>query len=308
MNFDETNHEYTHEGDKYISVTTLIKKHGLSVDYADIPEEVLKKAAARGTAVHKAFENYIKSNGVTLPNHDELGEIEVNQLRSIIANRNIDLSLCKSEQIVFDTLYKVAGTIDWIYFDNDTMCIADFKTTSSIHYDTVAWQLSIYNYMVCEGDLIQYYSNKLYVYQFYKGKLTIREIAPIEYQDIINLLSAEKNGVIFQYTPDNTKILSLSESQVIANLLKEKEMHKRIIDELDNKLEVLQAPILTRMKNNLQMKIKIGDISITRTERTGTRSFDINKAKRFLERNNENIDDYYKVSNPSSSISIKLNN
>ena len=62
--FNEAEHTYTLGEKTLISVTQLLKKHGLSTNYANVDAEVLEKAANKGTAVHKEIENYIKNGDV----------------------------------------------------------------------------------------------------------------------------------------------------------------------------------------------------------------------------------------------------
>ena len=65
VSFDEATHTYTGTvtGKTYISVTTLLKKFGMSPsEYDAIPKEILEAKAAYGTAVHKALEEYIKGD------------------------------------------------------------------------------------------------------------------------------------------------------------------------------------------------------------------------------------------------------
>lgn len=61
--FHEESHEYFVDGVKVPSVTEILGRysrlHGLD-DYADIPQDVLRRAAARGTALHKEIEEYEK--------------------------------------------------------------------------------------------------------------------------------------------------------------------------------------------------------------------------------------------------------
>ena len=66
--------------------------------------------------------------------------------------------------MVYDDLYQVAGTVDFQYEEGGENIIADFKTTSKIHYDAVTWQLSVYNYLISKGDVLTYYFKKLKVF------------------------------------------------------------------------------------------------------------------------------------------------
>ena len=53
INFDETTHTYSRNGNIYTSVTTLLANYKLSANYNNIPKDVLNKAAQRGKEVHK---------------------------------------------------------------------------------------------------------------------------------------------------------------------------------------------------------------------------------------------------------------
>ena len=58
--FNGITHTYLLDGEFYLmGVTSLMKKHGLSADYANIDEETLQKAAERGAKGHKEIENFI---------------------------------------------------------------------------------------------------------------------------------------------------------------------------------------------------------------------------------------------------------
>jgi hypothetical protein len=58
-------HTYTIDGNAVkISVTQLLKKHGLSPNYSYIPTDILLRAADKGTLVHKEVEDYIKTNEI----------------------------------------------------------------------------------------------------------------------------------------------------------------------------------------------------------------------------------------------------
>ena len=296
MQFDEKNHVYTKNNTNYISVTTLLKQYGLSANYAGIPADVLQKAAARGTAAHKAFENYIKSNGSTIPQAPDFGSIEVPQLQAYVINRNIDLTQSQSEQIVYDDTYCVAGTLDWMYYDNNEKILADFKTTSSIHTDAVSWQLSIYNYMLHQGDLILYYTTKLMVFHFYQGKFVVKEVPLIEYQEVVNLLEAHKNGTPYTYTVNTSMILSDTESTVLSQLLYEIESHENLVKQLKIKYDTIVKPVADRMKLNKRDTVTINNIKFTLTGGSSRKTLDPTLVKSYCEQNNIDVDQFYKTS------------
>lgn len=296
MQFDEKNHVYIKDNKNYTSVTTLLKQYGLSANYTGIPADVLQKAAARGTATHKAFENFIKSNGSAIPQAPDFGSIEVPQLQAYVINRNIDLIQSQSEQIVYDDTYYVAGTLDWTYYDNNEKIIADFKTTSSIHTDAVSWQLSIYNYMLHQGDLISYYTTKLMVFHFYQGKFTVKEIPLIEYQEVVNLLEAHKNNAPYTYTVNTSMILSDTESVVLSQLLHEIEAHENLIKQLEAKYAAIVKPVAERMKLNKRDAVTINDIRFTLTKASSRKTLDASLIKSYCSQNNIDINQFYKTS------------
>lgn len=135
VTFHPVGHIYKLDGKKrLIGVTSLMKKYGLSVDYSDIPEDVLKRAADRGTAIHKVFEDYDNGREV----------VETPELK---AYRKLGLNVLESEYLVSDN-ETLASSIDKVlYVDDATVDIADVKTTSRFHDDTVGIQLGIYAYL-----------------------------------------------------------------------------------------------------------------------------------------------------------------
>ena len=64
VTFDVAKHLYKRGETPLISVTQLLKKHGLAPDYGAVPADVLERKAALGTAIHAEIENYIKTGEI----------------------------------------------------------------------------------------------------------------------------------------------------------------------------------------------------------------------------------------------------
>ena len=135
--FNKENHTYTLDGKILISVTQLMRKHGLAPDYSGINETVLQRKAERGTLIHEEIERYIK--------HGELG-FTSEQDDFIGFAKELGLKNMRSEQIVNNDL--VAGTIDLmaerVAGKATIKVLADYKTGTTVDKEAVRWQLSLY--------------------------------------------------------------------------------------------------------------------------------------------------------------------
>jgi hypothetical protein len=298
INFDENTHTYTRNGSQYTSVTTLLKNYGLSPSYANIPQNVLQQAATRGHNTHKAFENYIKQSLVD-PNDTDLA----NFIKYVTA-RNIDVQASISEEIVYDDTYLIAGTIDWQYIDLDEEVIADFKTTSQIHWESVAWQLSIYNFIKCKGDIIQYYIKKLKVIHIYNGKLTVRELPTIDYDEVVKLLTANLTGAPYVYQPDLSKIMSNSESIMLKTIIDDIEQCETLLGDLKKKKEEMSKKITERMIAHNQHECSMNNIRIKYSDPTTRKTLDLEKVKQVCAVTGIDINSLYKISDVAGKVTI----
>ena len=299
--FEEDTHTYTRNGSNYISVTTLLKNYGLSAHYStQIPDAVMKQAAARGTNVHKALENFIKY-GIVDNTINEVVTFE-----KYIINQNVDIQLAISEEVVYNDKYLIAGTIDFQYFDStNTYVIADFKTTSSIHWESVAWQLSIYNYMKCNGDLLEYYTNKLMVYHMRDTKLSVREVPLIDFTEVEKLLQANLINAPYTYHPDLSKIISNSEGVVLQQLCEEIEQYTTILEELQAKKEKLKQKIMNNMIATSTPAFITNGLKITYSPASTVEKLDSKKVKDFCKQNNIDYSQFISISNRKETLYIK---
>ena len=298
ISFDELTHTYTRNGSNYTSVTTLLKNYGLSADYANISQAVLSKAANRGHEVHKMLENYIKQ-GTLVPNN-----IDLDNFIKYITARGIDLTMALSEEVVYDDQYLIAGTIDFQYTDYDEEVLADFKTTAQIHWESVAWQLSIYNYIKCKGDVIQYYIKKLKVFHIYNGKLTIKELPTIDYDEVTKLLTANLTGTPYTYQPDFSKILSNSESIMLRTIIDDIDQCENLLKDLKKKKEDMTKKLSDRMTAHNQHECVVNNVRIKYSDATIRRTLDADKVKLLCDLTGTDIGTLYKVSNVPAKIYV----
>ena len=238
VKFDSLTHSYfTSENKRLIGVTTLMSKHGLSPDYSQIPEAVLKKAADRGTAVHQLIEAY--DNGETVEETPEL-----------TAYRKLGLQIISSEYLVSDNEL-VASSIDKVvYVDDNTVDLADIKTTSVLHKEAVAWQLSIYKYLfLLQNPNIKV--RELYAIWVRNGKALKEPVHEVEPSEVERLLKCEKEGWIY-VAETVSHPLPIEARQLVANLLEIGEL-KAAIKALEDACSQATEKVMDyMMKNNLK--------------------------------------------------------
>lgn len=182
--FNKENHTYTLDGKILISVTQLMRKHGLAPDYSGINETVLQRKAERGTLIHEEIERYIK--------HGELG-FTSEQDDFIGFAKELGLKNMRSEQIVNNDL--VAGTIDLmaerVAGKATIKVLADYKTGTTVDKEAVRWQLSLYERLSGEK------FDEFYVFHLCeKSKYIPLEHIPAE--EVEKLLECERKGEIYK--------------------------------------------------------------------------------------------------------------
>ena len=291
MIFNEETHEYIDNGQTYISVTQLLKKYGLSADYAGIPNKILQAAATRGKQIHKSLELFINGDTSQLKTSREVA-----LFNKYITDNNIDLSSAKSEQIFYDTTYKLAGTIDFTYYDNNDIVIVDFKNTSQLHLNYVAWQLSLYNYLFVKGDPLNYYFNKLKAFHFINKKLHVIDVQAINYDQVKSLLDAHLNDLpTFVYTK-NTNIISDTDILRLSGLNKELRTYQAIVDTLIDQRNTILNDVKKEMVKQKEYFFKSDDFDITYVAPQIRRSFDTSAAKQFIEQHGGDVETFMKES------------
>ena len=182
--FDKETHTYYREdGSTLISVTQLIEKHGLSPNYNGVDEDTLKASAERGTLIHKEIEDFIKKGEIGFTD-------ECAQFVSYVRENNIDI---KGSEVTFHNDL-VAGTCDLIINSRKGyLIVADIKTTSTLHKDSVAWQLSLYAYLSGNNAI-----NHGQAFHFSKDGLKVVDIELKPMEEVEKLIQAEREGRLYK--------------------------------------------------------------------------------------------------------------
>ena len=315
--FDPEKHAYTVNGKPAkISVTTLIGKQISKDEYIAVPDDVLKRAADRGTAVHadleyyvghqphepttpecKNFANYIKANGWTIEN--PLTEFKLAlEFSCVVDNKKYSFILC--------------GTADLICILNGKHVVVDHKTTSVIHEESVRWQMSLLDYMarqlngyIINGQLFNYVpAEEMYVFHFNKEAVfkPVR-VDPISDVEIERLLIAE--AMDEEYHPTPVEILTPRQQVALAEI--EKKLTaiaaaKKLLEAEETKLksEMLAA---FEAHPDAPKTVDFGTVSCTYKKPYTRTSFD---SEKFQQDHPDLYEQYVKVSTVKSSVSITL--
>lgn len=138
LTFEERRHVYRLNGVEIPSVTTIMGPLSEQV-YATVNDAVLRKAGARGTAVHNAIENYVKF-GIEDIATEYAGYFDA------------FLQWCKDHKVVpyasevrlYHKALLYAGTADLLASVDKEDTLVDFKTTSSMSEMLCGVQLEAY--------------------------------------------------------------------------------------------------------------------------------------------------------------------
>lgn len=226
VKFNKKNHTYTltkENGEKYdlVSVTTLLKKHGITPDYSNVNESVLKAKAERGSVIHEELEQYI--------NHKQIGFTgELEQFIEVCKTKKILPS--KSEFMVWND--EIAGTVDVAGIIDGQTFLGDFKTTSTLHREAVAWQLSLYAYLLGET-----FDKLLCIHFPDEETCNVVEIQPIAIEEIERLLECERNCELYQKKTLELDTASCEKIITIQQELKTLDERKKQLEQTESDLK-----------------------------------------------------------------------
>lgn len=289
VKFNKKNHTYTlikDNGEKIdlVSVTTLLKKHNITPDYSNVNEEVLKAKAERGSVIHEDLEQYI--------NHKKLGF--TNELENFIkACKKQNILPSKSEFMVWNE--EIAGTVDVAGIIDGQTFIGDFKTTATLHREAVAWQLSLYAYLMNEK-----FDKYLCIHFPDENTCNIVEIKPIEQEEIERLLECERNCELFQKKTLELDTVSCEKILTIQQELKSLDDRKKELEKSESELKKM---LIQKMEETGVKSIDNDYFKITYVAPTTRETIDSARIKKELP---EIAEQYVKTSAIKASVRITL--
>ena len=137
LEFYPETHTYLYDGLMLQSVTQILGVKYRN-DYASVPPAVLDNAAKRGTAVHKAIENYNNSG------YDD-GSEAVRNFRFLQKQYGFEVLDSELPIVLFkDDMPIACGRLDMTMLMDGETGIADIKTVSTLNKEKIAYQLNLY--------------------------------------------------------------------------------------------------------------------------------------------------------------------
>lgn len=138
LTFDEDSHIYRVNGLEVPSVSAIMEPLSRA-KYNGINARTLERAAAKGTAVHDAIENYIKFGIVDVPaEHRGYFEAFLGWWKAY------NPVVVASEVRLYNKLIGYSGTADLVAYVEDVLTLIDYKSTYSVSEMTCGVQLEAY--------------------------------------------------------------------------------------------------------------------------------------------------------------------
>lgn len=293
VTFIEESHQYFLGKKELKGVTGTLIKKAFPDTYKNIPESVLKKAAERGGLVHNTFETFCSIFDADIKQYPNPTE-ELQAFHSMLVA--FDLHYVASEYLVTDG-ENFASAIDGIFADKEgNIYLVDYKTTSTLHYDNVSLQLSIYAKWFEEQN----------------PDLKVKEIVCMwfkngqsKFQPLPRVADYQIDDLIAAYLADDTDYqYKVEVPEQFSALEQEYRLITARVDAIKIKQDELKEKIMKMMEDNKQKSIKTQFASYSYVESTTKRTLD---TKLFKEKYPNAYEKLTKVSISKPSIRIKLN-
>lgn len=182
--YDDAEHKYFVDGKEVPSVTTILKNYYGNM-YSAVNPDLLKASAEYGTAVHAEIDSYVKQRKID-PNvaiNTQYDEVR-NFFTFVEPIYKVDPIDGEKVIIVYDPDGNpfACGRFDMLCNINNELTLADIKTTSAIHRQSVTGQLNLYATGALQCGYItldQYKKLKLAAIHLNKGTSKVVPIAKL---------------------------------------------------------------------------------------------------------------------------------
>jgi hypothetical protein len=282
--FNEEEHTYTLGGKQLHGITGMLSRQLFADKYKDIPEYILKRAAERGTEIHKDCE-FTDATGLEPQTTEGKNYLELRKDFNVIAN----------EYTVSDNEY-FASNIDCVWEKDGEVILADIKTTAHLDKEYLSWQLSIYAYLF-ELQNPELKVSGLYGVWLKDDKKQLVTINRRPTEEIIKLMECEKNGEMYLApVKDEKQLITRSAVDI---LIEAKEM----ADYYKKRYEDIQEQLLAAMKEHGVKSWDTEELKATYSPASERTTFD---EKKFQKEHPELYKEYLKKSTRKESLRITI--
>lgn len=293
VTFIEESHQYFIGKKELKGVTGTLIKKAFPDTYKNIPESVLKKAAERGSLIHNTFETFCSIFDADIKKYPNPTEELQAFHRMLVA---FDLHYVASEYLVTDG-ENFASAIDGIFADKEgNIYLVDYKTTSTLHYDNVSLQLSIYAKWFEEQNP-DLKVKEIVCMWFKNGHSKFQPLPRVSNEQIDKLINAYlADDAEYQYKVEVPEQFSALEQEF--------RLITARVDALKIKQDELKEKIMKMMEDNKQKSVKTQFASYSYVAATTKKTFD---TKLFKDTEPEHYEYYLKDTTTKPSLRIKLN-
>ena len=248
ITLDKETHTYIVDGEfASLSVTELLQKHRLAPDYSFLKADVSEKKKNEGRKIHADLENVCNSNKYA-PTTEQGKQFKA------WANENLSGAIAEQPLAYKRNELIIAGTADIMAITrNGETIIADHKNMASVEKDSVAWQISLYDYFARQiageeinGKCLNWAGAKKFLcFQYANGTMKTIELEKIPDEEIEKLLWCELNGEIYQ--PPKLELSETMSAKIIEaeNTLLEA---KKAVEVAEQNAKVLREYLIGLMK------------------------------------------------------------
>lgn len=296
VHFDEQSHTYTTADGVVLSgVTSIIKQVLFPDKYRGIPDEVLAKAAERGTAIHNECEDINLLGASSL---SDFSSMEARNYHRLLEENNI--TMIASEYLVSDESV-VATMIDCI---DDQGNLYDIKTTATLDTDSLSWQLSFCDYLfVRQNILLDRPSSRLYGIWLRGDTARIVEVERKTDEEIERVLQVYLNGDTIAPKPT---VFSSPEEEALVKISEQEEAIislKQMLDYHEAKKQESLDLLKEKMEREGIKKLETPRLLVTLVAESTSSTFD---SKRFKEDHPELASQYLKQTTRKGYVKITL--
>lgn len=202
IELEEKTHTYFVDGEiASISITELLRKHGLAPDYGSVSKAKLAERSEVGKEVHKDLE-YVLNKAKYTPKTQQGKDFKRWVTKNIDCGVGEQMLAYEKDGVIF------AGTADVMAFMKDgSLMVGDHKNTFAFHREYVSWQVSLLDYFARQleepvnGNNIHWKgATKFYCFHYdtTNGKMKVIELDKVPDEEIEKLINCEIAGETYK--------------------------------------------------------------------------------------------------------------